>query len=135
MAYRKKVDYRSLTRKQRVAFDLNQALRKNKSYILSNFKGENLGNHVDFLPSCLDPDTKSHVFERIVIGKDEPIGTIHDLQKNMPVLLNFYPSDQIITKLVLRSLQIKDPEKELWEGFHPVKRADGSSVMKPNDLI
>jgi hypothetical protein len=38
-------------------------------------------------------------------------------------------------QLVMRSLQIKNIESELWEGFYPVERKDGTVVYKPVELI
>lgn len=74
------------------------------SYQLHNSKGEiiydsdKLGKHVDFLPSCLDPDTKTKKFERIRLDQidpqllDDKPACICKLAKIRPFDLDFYPT-------------------------------------------
>ena len=40
-----------------------------------------------------------------------------DFANNIPVNIDFYPSEDILRKLIMRSAQIKLVEKELWPGF------------------
>lgn len=105
------------------------------------FDSDKLGKPLDFLPSCLDPDTTTRKFERVVLEKvdpqllnDRPTCLTH-LAESRPFDLDFYPTEKIMTKLVMRSAQIQEYKTELWEGFHPVERADGNVSWKPDVLI
>lgn len=43
---------------------------------------------------------------------------LETLKTNMPTLVNFYPDDDVLYKLVLKSIQLTDNwENELWTGF------------------
>jgi hypothetical protein len=112
LEWRKKIDYSSLTPKQKIALNLKLSMRKcNEGYKLTNFKGEItqgvLGTTVEYLPNCLDPDTKERKFEKFIPEKDNQESENLSLSKiadNMPIEFNFYPTDEIMQKLVMRSL-------------------------------
>jgi hypothetical protein len=46
----------------------------------------------------------------------------------------FYPKDEIMDKIVLKSLVIKNID-ELWKGFHAVQRANSCITWHPDELI
>ena len=112
LQWRKKVDYFSLTPKQRIALALQLSMRKcYTGYKLTNSKGEVnqgvLGTPVDFLPNCLDPETNERKFEKFVPVKniiDEENFCLFKIADNMPIEFNFYPTEEIMQKLVMRSL-------------------------------
>lgn len=114
LQWRKKIDYFSLSTKQRVALDLRMAMSKcYRGYKLTNFKGEvnhnpdSLGTFLTFLPNCLDPETDVRKLEKFVVGQnilDEDDLCLCKISENMPIEFNFYPTEQIMKKLVMRSL-------------------------------
>ena len=123
LLWREKVNYNELSSKEKVAFDLKLALRKHyKGYKLTNFKGEvnfsPVGSLIKALPSCLNPSAKVKRGEKILATPISDYKCLCELADNYPIELDFYPSDEILEKLVMLSLQISDPEKELWEGFY-----------------
>ena len=60
---------------------------------------------------------------------------IDSIIKNMPKMVDFYPSPQVLTKLAMRAIQIKNCDKELWKGFKQVIRNDGTFVWKPIEFM
>ena len=137
--WRQKVNYNSLDSKQKIAFNLKLGMRKSKGYKLTNFKGEinfsPVGHLINSVPSCLDPSVKCKTFERIVASQIAETDCLCELTNHYPIEMDFYPSDEVLEKLVMLSLKIKDAEQDLWEGFYQVTRQDGTSIYKPIELI
>ena len=89
-----------------------------------------LGKLMTVLPPCLRNDlTDAKRREFSDLGKrvptedndffnfEKPIGM--DVLVNLhPKEMSFYPSGEILKKLVLRAVQVKQPEIDLWEGFN-----------------
>jgi hypothetical protein len=78
-----------------------------------NHDPESLGHHIDYLPPCLDPDIKEDDREgdvRFIEDQDElkyiddSIEDIIWLAQHFPCVLNFYPSEQVLDKLLRRSM-------------------------------
>ena len=137
--WRQKLNYNSLSSKQKIAFNLKLGMRKGKGYKLINFRGEinfsPVGRLINLVPSCLDPSVKAKTFERIVPSQIFDTECLCELANHYPIEMDFYPSDETLEKLVMLSLKIKDAQQDLWEGFYQVIRQDGTNTYKPIKLI
>ena len=140
LLWHQKVNYNSLSSRQKVAFDLKLAMRKHyKGYKLTNFKGEvnfsPVGQLITTVPSCLDPCVKVKTFEKIVPTQIFDYSCLYELADNHPIEIDFYPSEQTLEKLVMLSQKIQDTEQDLWKGYYQVARQDGTVSYKPIELI
>jgi len=70
------------------------------------------------LPNCLDPDAKAKKFQKFVETPMCSHISLSELADCYPSEFNFYPSEAVIDKLVRLSVLVKNPEKELWEGYY-----------------
>ena len=61
--------------------------------------------------------------------------TADQLAGNWPVYYHFYPSQETLRKLILRMVQIKNEETDLWQGFHPVERDNGRVTYHPDEML
>ena len=141
LKWRKRVNYNSLTPKEKIALNLKIAFRQQKRYTLTNCHGDikycssSLGKHVEMLPSCLDPDMEEKKFKKFIETPMCSHITLNQLAECYPAELDFYPSEAVMDKLVRLSMQIKCPEVELWFGYYKLNRQDGTYTYKPIELI
>ena len=94
------------------------------------------------VPPCLDPElSKDQRLNRELIGQryfeaTKKIGiNTYDLAHTLPLQVQFFPSDEVVRKLVNRSLQIENIYSDLWEGFRPLFKKDGTESWVPKKLL
>jgi hypothetical protein len=51
------------------------------------------------------------------------------------VYLHFYPSAEVIYKLLIKAAQCKDAVGDFWQGFHAVDRGEGHATYHPKMII
>ena len=131
LSWRKLINDLGLTTKETIIFRFQLACKKHQSVPLRDPNGkinddpEAMGAQVTQLIPCLDPDVNHKDTEemksRFLVDSSQFTGSGDmeplDFANNMPVNIDFYPSDEILKKLIMRSAQIKLVEKELWPGF------------------
>ena len=98
------------------------------------FNAEKLGKHMECMPPCLNPDSKKEDREKITKQyfiddtpqelKEEKL-TNSNIADFYPVMVDFYPTPETVQKLIKRSMQIKDPDLDLWLGFTKIIHEDG----------
>ena len=85
---------------------------------------------------CLDPDldTKQRKDKDLMgirfLETDDPVFdpdlklTSEFLGNNYPVEYKFYPSEEVLKKLIIRMSSVKKPAEDLWIGFEKVTYAE-----------
>jgi len=76
--------------------------------------------------------------ERYIIGLNElslldsnKEMEINDLYEKYPIEVDFFPSDQVLNLLVMKSIQLTENwEEELWIGFKKIKQVGGCCKSK-----
>lgn len=100
-----------------------------------------LGEVIDRLPPCLDPNnSKDDKFSKEIMGKRYFEANLiginpFDLAHKIPLQVMFLPSEEVLKKLIKRTMQVDNYYQDLWEGFKPVFHKDGSEVWVPNSLL
>ena len=153
LSWRKRVELAEMSKKEMIGFRIRINLRKVNTYKLKDEHGqelqkdpEKLGPAVENLPACLNPEiTESQRRENagqrylpdidVMFKIDEKEMTAEDLALNWPVYYSFYPSQDTLRKLCLRMVQVKNPDVDLWTGFHPQERDGGRITYHPDDLL
>lgn len=109
------------------------------SLLLNNLKSSdprevdpNLGTQITQIIPCLDPDTpESQKIDFPIMSQrtmqddliqvfDSEDCTANYLAENNPNFINYMPSEEVGEKLIRRMIGLKDPAKELWNGFEVV---------------
>ena len=122
-------------RRKRKAYSLFESVKVNGSVIETN--PEKLGSEVSCILPCLDPDLDSKARKnKDLMGirfleQDDPVFdkdlkvTSEFLGNNYPVEYKFYPSEEVMKKLIIRMSSVKNAAEELWVGFEKVQYAEG----------
>ena len=109
---------------------------------------EKLGDKVNCFCPALDPDLSEKdrqdpaiikkrydlLDETIQMLTDESI-TADELARNYIIYYNFYPTQDLMKKLIMRMTQVKNIQIDLWQGFHPITRSSGVIEYAPNENI
>ena len=61
--------------------------------------------------------------------------TADELARNYLVYYNFYPTQDLMRKLITRMTQIKNIETDLWQGFKPIIKSSGKVEYAPIENI
>ena len=68
--------------------------------------------------------------------------SLNDMVENIPVIIDFYPSDAVLHKLMMRSIQLTEENwaDELWQGFKITKLGrsgccKGKVYFAPKELL
>ena len=155
LSYREKIANAKCSKKEIIALSFRLDMRRQERYELVKRDEETktealvldpdqLGEKVTHLIPCLDPSLKKRSNrQKIQRFMPTPViaqlnadkrPTIDFLASTFPITYQFYPSDAIMKKLILRMVQLKDIN-DLWHGFHPVVRANGEISYHPDELV
>lgn len=77
------------------------------------------------------PDDQKNIFKNITTA----VKRKEHFSQHYPTSFNFYPSPEVIQKLIQKSLQLKGNNEWLWKGFHFVEREGDRLTWHPDVLI
>jgi len=131
---------------EKVGYRLRVGMIKGAQYVLRDPKTDDLitdpdalGERMTYLLPCLDPSTKPADRNDVEIMSERYLNTpeiekmdmyndvsSNFLAENFPVYYSFYPSDEIMRKLIVKMIQVKDQHEldMMWGAFKTKKVLD-----------
>ena len=155
LSFRRKITQMDFTYAERVGYRLRVGMRKGRQYALRDPKTDELvtdpdllGERMTCLIPCLDPSTNQADRNDVEIMSERYLNTpeieamsmYHDvssnfLAENFPVYYSFYPSDEVMRKLIVKMIQVKDQHEldMMWGAFKTKKVLDeeGNETEEP----